>query len=90
MEVSHLFLGTKLDNTQDMIAKGRKADQSGERHGNATLTEAKVQVMRFLSRHTSLRQIEIADLLSVHRVTANKVVKGRAWTHVPEIAAVAA
>src|SRR5678809_664219 len=48
----HLFLGTHLDNTMDMHAKGRWIDPPnrarGERHGMSKLTAAKVAEIRRL------------------------------------------
>src|SRR6516164_3033673 len=35
----HLFIGTFRDNALDMIAKGRRYDNSGERNGRSVLTE---------------------------------------------------
>lgn len=35
---AHLFLGSDADNVEDKVNKGRQA--RGERHGNATLTDA--------------------------------------------------
>lgn len=44
----HLFLGTRLENMQDCVSKGRHAH--GERHHLAKLTESQVVVMRKLRR----------------------------------------
>ena len=41
---SHLFLGTKRDNTRDCRAKGRNA--FGERHGEHKLTDIQVREIR--------------------------------------------
>lgn len=41
---THLFLGTRRDNARDMMAKGR--GPSGERHGQAKLTESDVSEIR--------------------------------------------
>jgi len=41
---SHLFLGTKGDNTRDMIAKGRQA--RGSTHGFSKLTDSGVAALR--------------------------------------------
>src|ERR1019366_1600573 len=42
----HLFLGTWQDNVDDMIAKGRRADTSGELNGVAKLTRETVGRIR--------------------------------------------
>ena len=42
----HLFLGTALDNAQDMLRKGRGNKASGERNGKAKLSSAQVAAIR--------------------------------------------
>ncbi len=42
----HLWLGTRKDNAQDCLAKGRWAVIEGDQHGNARLTSAAVRVAR--------------------------------------------
>lgn len=42
---AHLFLGTQMDNVQDMIAKGRNKNK-GDTHYRSMLTEEKVAVIR--------------------------------------------
>lgn len=43
----HLFLGSPLDNTRDMIAKGRRQTPStGESHPNSKLTAQQVSAIR--------------------------------------------
>lgn len=42
----HLFLGTKQDNSDDMVAKGRAWNPVGERNGNAKLTQDQVDLIR--------------------------------------------
>jgi len=44
----HLFLGTQMDNVQDMINKGRGKKQRGSKHYNAKLTEQEVKEIRSL------------------------------------------
>ena len=45
---AHLFLGTARDNAMDMVTKGRGVDNSGERNGQAKLTNNQVIEMRRL------------------------------------------
>lgn len=42
----HLFLGTQLENMQDMFAKGRQPNLHGEKNPNVKLTAADVSVIR--------------------------------------------
>lgn len=48
VRVDHLFLGTKADNTDDMVAKGRASGGNlrGELHGNSKLTAQMVLEIR--------------------------------------------
>jgi hypothetical protein len=51
---NHLFLGTKKDNMQDMIKKGRSNYLNGEAHGSAKLTTAQVlEILRVGKARTS-------------------------------------
>lgn len=78
----HLFLDTKADNHDDMLAKGRRVVARGEKHGNAKLSDLKVQVMRFLERNTSLTHDTIGMLFGVNDATAQKAIRGTQWSHV--------
>jgi hypothetical protein len=42
----HLFMGTHQDNMDDMVRKGRAADQRGVKNGNARLTLQQVDEIR--------------------------------------------
>lgn len=85
----HLFLGTKLDNTRDMFAKGRAWTQThpgmavrGERNGTSKLTEA--QVMDILRRF-SAGGVSCAALARDNKVTprvVQMIVCGESWAHV--------
>jgi HNH endonuclease len=65
---SHLFLGTKADNTQDMIKKGR--------HGapGLKLSDRDVEEMRTLRGKLDAR--EIAQRFGVHRSYVDMVLRG--------------
>lgn len=77
----HLFLGTRNDNTQDMIAKGRANKAKGERNCNAKLTEADVVAIRAAlaggeSGRSLARQYSLTD-------AAISAIKKRVnWRHV--------
>lgn len=75
---AHLFLGTMLDNTRDMIRKGRNA--KGERMNSAKLTEADVIRIRELA--PSVRVMKLAEMFGVSHATIRRVVSGEAWKHV--------
>lgn len=81
---SHLFEGTKKQNTQDMIAKGRLVigvRHKGEANGRAKLTEEDVRVMRrAFSDGESMRSL--ARRFPVSRPVVRGICKGTAWSHV--------
>lgn len=62
---AHLWLGTQRANVIDMIQKGRKWIASGEKHGRAKLSEAKVRAIR-RSKKTNVAlaaKYDVSDLL---------------------------
>lgn len=75
----HLFLGTRLDNVRDMIAKGR--DARGERSATAKLTEGKVR--EIISIGSSLSRAEIGRRFGVHSTTVSWILRGHGWKHIP-------
>lgn len=77
----HLFLGTKKDNTQDMILKGRKIDFKGEDHPNSVLTEDNIKEIFSLYRD-GYTQTEIADQFHVTQVCISSILSRKIWKHV--------
>lgn len=79
----HLWLGTPKENTQDMIAKGRrrKADtvSRGEDVSLAKLTEDMVRAMR---AEPPMTFKALGEKYGVTAATANKVILRRTWTHI--------
>lgn len=79
----HLWLGTPKDNTQDMIAKGRrrKATQvvRGEDVDNAKLTE---EIVRQMRAEPPMTFKELGLKYGVSPGTANKVILRQTWKHV--------
>lgn len=79
----HLWVGTPKENTQDMIAKGRrrKLDQvsRGEDINNAKLTEEMVRAMR---AEPPMTFKQLGEKYGVSASTANKVIFRQTWTHV--------
>lgn len=91
--VEHLSLGTKKDNSQDMVSKGRhytpfkeisairnnpELAPRGEDNGNSTLTEDIVRALReFEGNHQ-----QAADYFGVSHSNAWRVRTYRAWKHV--------
>jgi predicted XRE-type DNA-binding protein len=75
----HLFLGTQADNVQDMMNKGRHADQRGELQSNVKLSEQQVLWIRS-NNHLSRKQV--AEHFGVHPATITDIIKRRTWTHI--------
>lgn len=82
---AHLFLGTREDNHDDMLRKGRRRVARGSESGMSKLTEEKVQVMRFLREKTSLSLEVVGALMGVTKHSVSRICSGRGWSHVPPI-----
>ena len=76
----HLFLGTPMDNTSDMKAKGRGA--CGEASGGSQLTSHAVTEIRALRAGGALMR-EIAARFGVHKTTILNVLHGNSWKAAP-------
>ncbi len=74
----HLFLGTPLDNTTDMIAKDRHSH--GERHA-VKLSEVDVREIRKRARGGETHR-HIAANFNVSRSMVGAIANGRSWAHV--------
>jgi hypothetical protein len=75
----HLFLGTKTDNHEDMVRKGRRNVARGEQHARTHLTEADVIAIR--DDHRSNCAIGRAYNIDEGAIRAIKA--RRTWRHVP-------
>lgn len=90
----HLFLGTKQDNTDDMMRKGRgrfvglqspncrkPTPPKGERHFNAKLTEKQVEEMRAMYGGGAT-QVAIAAKFGVRQCHVSRILRKESWAHV--------
>lgn len=77
----HLFLGTRVDNMKDKVAKGRQ--HRGERTAGTLLSVDKVRAI--LERYaTGLESVwGLSQELGVNEGVVRSVVNGRTWAHVP-------
>jgi len=75
----HLFLGTHLDNMQDMVSKGRWAH--GETCGRSKRSAATIRAIRDLHA-AGISQADLARNYGVTTGYINQVVKRRIWAHV--------
>lgn len=78
----HLFLGTRSDNNNDSVRKGRWNRPLGENHPKAKLTS--IQVLEI--REASCSQRKIAHYYGVSRAVIRQVLSGKAWSHVQSLA----
>lgn len=76
----HLFLGTRADNTADMMRKGRCRSRglNGERNGFSKLTENQVLEIRAASGI----QLEIAAKYGIHRGHVSDIRARKVWRHI--------
>lgn len=75
----HHFLGTRTENMDDKVRKGRQL--RGERAPVAKLTEERVKWIRAMAE-TGMTQRRIAELCGVSRTAVQAVVERRNWRHV--------
>lgn len=69
----HLFLGTRPENSADMLRKGRSA--KGERHSQSKLTERDVLAIRADARTQRI----VAAEYGIDRVTVSDIRRGKSW-----------
>lgn len=76
----HLFLGTYLDNYQDMIEKGREVygDRRGSKNSLAKLTEDDVREIR----DSSETQVKIGKRFGVSQSVISEIRSRKLWSHV--------
>lgn len=75
----HLFIGTKQDNSSDMVAKGRST--WGEKNPTAKLSEDDVlSILDML--HDGIRQPAVAHMFGVSRSNISCIWTGKSWQHV--------
>lgn len=76
----HLFVGTRADNSRDMVEKGRQA--RGSKHTSTHLTDIDVISIR-ASYASGARLRVLAEQYSVSISTMWKIVTGKYWSHLP-------
>lgn len=74
----HLFLGTKHDNSQDMISKGRHL--FGQRQWASKLTPENVHEIRSLFKD-GVSQKELSKKFGVAWSTISKITRAKRWKH---------
>lgn len=78
---AHLFVGTRAENMQDCLRKGRHTVQKGSRNSHARLTEDDVQCIRLSFASGRFKIAELAREYSVTYGCIYFIVTRRSWTH---------
>lgn len=78
----HLFLGTQLDNIQDMLTKGRGNKPNGTRVNTAKLTEEIVLKIRELYATGEYSQAKLAKMFSVAQPQVCRLINRTSWKHI--------
>lgn len=77
----HLFLGTKNDNVQDMIRKGRNVVLIGEKHGMSKLKEMDVRNIRDEYATGKTTQRRLSRRYGVSRGMIGHITRMNNWRH---------
>jgi len=80
----HLFIGSRLDNFNDMVAKGRHKPppvKRGEESPNAKLNISNVHEIRKLSK-LGFSASKLAKMFGVSKTTILMIVHNKSWRHV--------
>lgn len=78
IKIEHLFLSTPLNNSKDMVRKGRQA--KGSKNGSAKLNETQVKQILMISPEIPISAI--AEKYGVHQSTIRRILNGEYWKHI--------
>lgn len=78
----HLFLGTRIDNSKDKVAKGRQVHLRGELSGNSKLTDEQVIAIRMAYSNSAITQNQLAKKYRVTEENIKHIIDGKTWCHV--------
>lgn len=80
----HLFLGTRQDNINDMVRKGRQrsGDHNGIKHGMHKLLEEDVLDIRKKFETNLWTQRELAAFFGISFQMIHLIVRRKNWTHI--------
>lgn len=79
VRLDHLFLGTRQDNTDDMMAKGRRADTHGEKAPSHKLTNSQVDRIREQYAAGNTSQRKLAKEYGTCKSTIGYIVRREYW-----------
>ena len=74
---NHLFLGTRNDNSQDMVNKGRSL--KGERNPKSKLTVDDVKQIRIMLKENKIPQQQIAQMFGVKQPAISFIKTEKYW-----------
>ena len=77
----HLFLGTRQDNIDDMMDKGRNRQPSGTASQRAKLSDDDVRAIRAAAA-AGERQVDIAARFGITQVNVSWIVLRKGWKHI--------
>ena len=75
----HLWLGTRNDNIQDMIKKGRATKADPEDNGSAILNWELVNKIRQIRREKRIYYKDLAVMFNVHYATIKRIILNKSW-----------
>jgi hypothetical protein len=81
-EITHLWIGTRQDNSDDKIAKGREVHLRGKLNGMTFFTEKDVLEIRRLYAKGKLSQQKIAKIYGVGKSTIGRIIRRDSWWYV--------
>lgn len=79
VEISHLRVGTQLENIADMNARGRHHKLFGENAPRAKITERDARFIRYHLYH--LPRLVVAEKYGITRQSVSAIVTGRSWRY---------
>lgn len=77
----HLFLGSRQDNVDDMMSKGRNADFRGELNGRAKLSAIQIKEIRAL-REAGVFYKTISERYGVALQVIFRICQRQSWKHI--------
>lgn len=73
----HLFIGTKQDNSDDMVNKGRSYNRHGSKNPNNKLTPEQITEIRNLKGKA--KQVDIARKFGINQTHVSRIFRGEVW-----------
>lgn len=90
VKAEHLFLGTKRQNTEDMVRKGRHGSQThpetitrGENRPSSKLVDDQVLKIRALYSTCDSNKSFLGRMFKVHPSVVRSIVTRETWRHLP-------